>query len=302
MDIKIKGLVTNFIEKCYSAYDNDPNDIPTFGNTIETYMNYGAQKKYVVMYFAKYVGAWRQIRKQLDISGDTAVASLGAGPELCLLGWFFDHPPEAGSDVRSFDVLDWGGVRELREFTEMRDHVFGKYCDRINYYSGYHFPEVEPPQVKEIRTIRQAPIVRFLDADRPKNNMTVLMPMVLNHLVGKALPMPNPDALYSWIQTVAKTSQRVVILDMLHEEKTVDFWDGIADGLNIPRPSAYQEFAFHQLSTEFSSCYPDRILDGLNNRNRIPENQRRTGQVYAKYCRLTCLVHDKKNGWYWLRS
>ena len=51
-----------YCEEVYEGDFNKKNDIQSNDNVVATYANTVVQKKYVHMYFAKYVGCWRAIR------------------------------------------------------------------------------------------------------------------------------------------------------------------------------------------------------------------------------------------------
>jgi hypothetical protein len=279
------SLVTALLNKCYEVYRVDPGDISTFGNTIETYLYPNNQLKYVHMYFAKYVGCWRWVRQCLGFPGDGPVWSIGAGPRLCLMGWFFDAAPTADQEIVALDIAPWREFRDLSEYKSLRNHVFK---GRRSYKgeSLRFFPETLPPQ-GELPLLMGA---RPITPSEIPSDATVLFPMVLNHVIGAMAPHPQRESVFSWLQEVARRVNRVVVIDMQHDYRTGSFWDGLLKGLGLSAPSKLHTFSFVPHAAEFCGCYSGG------------EGPRRTGLKYAQFCVLSGLVHTRKDGWRYFKD
>jgi hypothetical protein len=168
----------SLLKRCESSYTNCDKfeDIASADNTVATYRKRKGQKKYTHMFFAKQVSCWRRVRKMIDADNDGPVVSVGAGPCLCLLGWFWDIPPDDRQRVIAYDLLRWKFLRGYSSHKRLVREVLGP--AKLSYESGRYFPEKSPPQAEG--TARRAPIA---PDDIPKGS-TVLLPYVLNHVVG----------------------------------------------------------------------------------------------------------------------
>lgn len=274
-----KALVTALINRCYEVYRDDMADIPTYGNTIETYLRPTNQLKYVHMYFAKYVGCWRWVRQCLGFPTDGPVWSIGAGPRLCLMGWFFDQPPTTEQDVMAMDIAPWQEFRNLSEYKLLRDHIFHG-ARSTGHETLRFFPETLPPQ-GQIPALQGA---RSISPNEIPPDATVIFPMVLNHVIGAMMPHSQQEQVFSWLNAVVQRVKRVVIVDMQYEFRTQEFWTALWGGFELSPPSSLCTFSFVPHAAEFSECY------GLN-------GPRRTGLKYPQFCVLSGLVHTRGTGW-----
>ncbi len=202
---RVRGLLRD-CERHYTTGDQE-EDISSRENVVATYMTEPGQMKYTHMYFAKSVAAWRNLRATLRSPNDGPVVSIGAGPCTCLMGWFFDQRPAPGQVVRAFDVLEWGSIRALPSFQVLLDDVLGQGVD-FAYTGGRYFPQPCPPQVSHL------PNLTFLPPDEIPDGSTVLLPYVLNHLVGLASAVTNRAPLRGWLEEVRLRAKRVLVVDM----------------------------------------------------------------------------------------
>lgn len=236
------------VRECEIVYrtGGKAEDIASTANTIATYQNGINQLKYIHMYFAKSVGLWRQIRYTLNVPNDGAVISVGAGPCLCLLGWFYDVAPDPAQAVRPVDVLDWAQARSLPAFQALCQDVFGPRTDYA-YLHGRYFPQLRPPQA-----VGLPELTAFAPCEIPVG-ATVLVPYVLNHLIGISEPALGRDV-GQWLEEVRQRSRRVIIADMRADRAPV-MWSKLQGLLGIRQ----SPFVTHcsGLAT-FSSVYSTR--------------------------------------------
>lgn len=200
------ALAQQFLLECSSVYQtgDQSEDLPSF-QPISAYLAADAQLKYSHMYFAKSVGLWRELR-QLPGLGSGPVVSIGAGPCLCLFGWFWDSPPAATQQVMAVDALDWRHVRALPGHRALAGTLLGS---GFQYFDGRHVPDgVAPPQVSG--AAQTAP---FLVPWVPPGS-TVLAPFLMNHMLGASSPTPNPADVFRWLHDVGQRAQDVLIVDM----------------------------------------------------------------------------------------
>jgi len=280
-----RALVARLINRCHRVYRNDPDDIRTFENTIETYLDPSNQLKYVHMYFAKHVGCWRRVRQRLGFPSDGPVWSIGAGPRLCLMGWFFDEAPKFGQKIVALDIAPWEKLRNLPEYTALRNHILQSRSS-IQNKSPRFFPKTLPPQGKLLSLKRARPIT---PSELP-SNATVLFPMVLNHVVGAIRPHPQRESVFSWLRAVTKRVRRVVIIDIQHDTSTDEFWTDLWIGIGLSAPIQYYKFTFNPYASGFQHCYSGKY------------KLLRTGLKYPQFCTLSGLVHTKKDGWRYFRD
>jgi len=279
-------VVREFLSDCERAYVGSPDDIASWDNTVLTYTSHTAQLKYVHMYFAKYVGCCRAIRRAYDMVQDGPVWSVGAGPCLCLLGWFYDEPAGSEEDVVGVDILDWKGVRDLPSYKKLVQAVVGEGTDggRRGYLAGRCFPPGEfPPQATRAAAWREHELhLRPLPAETIPVGTTVLLPFVLNHLLGGNDPTPKPQAVFDWLEEVRARAKRVLLVDIQAEESTAGFWACVREGLGVEREPLI--FTFSQEVAHFGPAYSSDYA------------KRRTGVFSRKMVQATFLKGNHK-GW-----
>lgn len=282
LDAHREGLCREFLASCYARWDKW--EIDSQDNLVSTYLRADKQYAYCVMYFAKYVGCWAALREAVDARFEERspdVVSLGAGPLFCLLGWQFERPP-AGL-IRAIDVLDWRAIRGLVSHRALCEDVLGTALD---YREGVFFPDERPPQCSTIRARGALDLATGVPEDA-----TVLLPMVLNHLVGAGAPM-SVAPLASWLRELEQRAGRIVIADMPAPEAP-DFWSRLRQAIpTLGDPPA--PFGFEASSARFERCYPPAEF------GRGPEGRRRTGLRAPQFCRVTACVFDRASGWHWL--
>jgi len=233
-------------EKDYVSGDKD-EDITSMGNTVETYRLAQFQRKYVHMYAAKSVACWIYLRRVLAVEDGCPIVSIGAGPCTCLIGWFFDRKPETAQVVRAFDVLSWKFIRDLPSHQALMADVLGPDADFV-YEPFRYFPASLPPQAEVVGS--PSPINA---ADLP-DGAVVLLPYVLNHLLGRTSPVVNPGEVLAWLEDVRLGSRLVVIVDMPCNVTDV-VWKALAQGLDIGGSASVIE---SDRITGFQSAYSER--------------------------------------------
>lgn len=227
--IKAAHQLLKVCEAVYRGVLTPEQDIQTKDNVVETYADPIMQKKYVHMYFAKYVGCWRAIRKRLPISDQHKLVSIGAGPLLCCVGWHWDGTNFIeGATVKAYDLLGWHAVRRLPEFTSLWDQVFTGPPQYI--YPRYMPDGIRPPQAAMIRDAEPICVSKI------GSGKIVLLPSILNHLVGESRPVSSREQrhVFDWIESVREAGNTVVIADMLHRDNTARFWRRVTTGLGAP--------------------------------------------------------------------
>jgi hypothetical protein len=278
------SLIKDLLDWCEEEISQH-GDIASCANTLETYASESGQRRYVHQNFAKSVSCWRRARQLcLALPLDAPVWSVGAGPRLCLLGWFFDAAPRPSQKVRAVDILDWSAVTANQRYIAVRNDVFGTVDGR--FLQGRYFPDGDPPPqatgvVENAKSLRPSTL--------PKGAI-VLLPFVLNHLVGSEAPHQDPDSVFAWIEEVRERSAAVIIADMDHKPSTHPFWATIAVGLGIKSPKKYTIVAFDDLAAEFEDAYSETQNF----------HTRRTGLNAPQFCRATMLL-GTSTGWTWLR-
>lgn len=228
-------------------------DIPSWRQTVDTYQTPAGQRKYVHMYFAKSVACWRDLRRRLLAPNDGTVISIGAGPCLCLVGWFWDTAPGDGQIITAVDVLDWQHVRGLSSHSAMIASVLGD-PNALSFLSGRYFPNgPQPPQTNCVAALTP------LKPSEIEEGSTVLVPFVLNHVVGQHNPVCNHEAVYTWLESVRLRAKRVLIIDMQADDTTQPFWAGIQAGLNAHNhPTCLEAKHISEFSGAYSPTAGDR--------------------------------------------
>ncbi|PRQ03749.1 hypothetical protein ENSA5_12990 [Enhygromyxa salina] len=277
-----------FLDDCYAEHD-DRSDFRGHENTVQTYTHPVNQATYSVMYFAKSVATWWAIRDLVEPVGtpsSTRVVSVGAGPQFCLMGWFFDQPPIPESKLWALDALDWSWVRKLSSHARLLEDIIGP--TELKTYSGYHFPADAPPQCSARRT-------RPVEARSFPEGSTVLLPMVMNHIVGLIDPVADTSSLARWFEDLQARVERVVLVDMKHEHSTKDFWQVVSSVLGLAgRPPV---ISFQDYGGSFAPCYRDRLLpEGRG----VQERRRRTGLRWNSFTQVTACWFEADSGWRWL--
>jgi len=281
-------LCRAFLDDCYAGWSGE--DIPSTANTVLTYEDHGQQLTYCIMYFAKYVGCWSRIRKAVEPPGTPPakhLVSLGAGPLLCVAGWYFDRGPKPWSTVTAVDALSWSDVLDLESHHALLRHILGSV--RVDYIHDVYVPDVMPPQCELVNVNMDA-----FDIESIPDGATVLLPMLLNHMLGSSQPMDVVDVA-SWFRKLEQRAGRIVIVDLDSTARdTQGFWDSAKKAVKIKgEPSA---FTFLEDSSRFSAAYPEAIYQ------RVPESERRTGIKWPRFCQVSGCVFERVKGWRWLRS
>jgi hypothetical protein len=282
-----RRLCKTFLDACYERYDG--NDIPTKGNFVGNYQDPDYQATYSVMYFAKSVGCWRYIRELVDSQCDDAshVLSIGAGPQFCVMGWFFDHPPAPETSVWAFDYLTWGWVRRLDAHGDLLGDILVDAAFKT--FPRTYFPEDMPPQCASV-----GGAAKPIPAQRVPEGSIVLLPMVLNHILGDIDRVSATTSLEEWFRALEDRAGKIVLVDMQSDGDTQGFWTQVGTLVGLSgRPRSVS--GFRDLTREFAPCYPDTVYKFR------PENTRRVGTSY-KFCQVAGAVFEQGRGWRWLED
>lgn len=266
------ALVQDFLAECYEDFDG--NDIASKDNTVSTYSKRANRDKYCIMYAAKYIGAWRAVRAKLG-DEERGVASIGAGPCFCIGGWFFDHPPARDQSIEAFDILKWKSVRGRETWKALFHDILGREFD---YNAPFALPDggLLPPQCSGYSGDGVSLLEPEQFADR-----VVLLPMLLNHLLGEDSPA-DEHAVLAWLTRLRELAARVVILDMVARDAP-RLWASIG---KLAPTEAPQIFRFSSWSIPFADAYGDEEY------TFAPERRRRTGLLSKRFTTATVLVLD----------
>lgn len=272
MSLTARRYATALLADCAAAYPSSASIQDDLGSVqrVETYASREAQLKYTHMYFAKSVGLWRELRR-LSL-GSGPVVSIGAGPCLCLLGWFWESAGRPDQEVVAVDALGWEHVRSLPSHSDLLAEVLG---NDFTYLAGRHVPDgPPPPQVLDI-----GPTMAFAPEEIEPGS-TVLMPFLLNHLLGVAAPVPDAPEVFDWIRRVRMRASEVFIVDM-PSDVAQGFWGHAAAGFTTLNSPKVQVAAG---ASEFASLYPDRA-------------SWRTRRVRQNMLRYTALLSRDHEAW-----
>lgn len=265
------SVARRFLDACEAAYGGNisqDNDLGTQDNTVSAYKKHLNQKKYSHMYFAKSAACWRAIHRRLDLDGD--LVSVGAGPAFCAFGWFWDQI-DLDEEVVCYDVLNWGGVRNMPEWKAL-----AKSClpARFRYHSYRYIPEGSlPSQVQNAALKNHIPT--SVEPAEIGEGKTVIFPFLLNHIFGRygASNDRTARAFGEWILSVAE-GNTVVLADMPLQSDTRYLWETAGELLGSSDPI---EVNFgpdaDDIATAYSSGWQRRRRAGLS------ESYRRAGVI-----------------------
>lgn len=276
-------LCTTFLDDCYQLYDG--HDLPSRANVVEQYLPPSGQAKYSIMYFAKSVGCWWAIRDLVSVQRCRQVVSIGAGPMFCLMGWYFAQPPTAGDQIYALEYLDWAHVRGFPSHLDLVKDILGAVpCD---YREGRYIPPGSlPPQCARAPIQLSKPV----STSSFSRDATVLVPMLLNHLVGSEDPLQTTRDLVVWFGDLAARVERIIIVD-IEGYKAPDLWRQLEAFTGLTDPPV---LSFADRSRLFAPCYPGTTF------RFGPESSRRTGIRSPQFCEVTACMFERGRGWRWL--
>lgn len=253
-------------------------DITSYCNTVTTYQDADSQFIYANMYFAKHIGCWRWLRRRSKLSYDAVipVVSIGAGPLFCLWGWFFDYPPFVGQTVHAFDVLPWDAVLGLPEHATVTKRIL-RDPKIVEVKQAFIPPGVVPRQMQHLEN------VKALCPEEVPENAMVLLPFLLNHLIGRNLPLFDEKPLVEWLEAVRARATAIIVVD-LPASRATNFWPGLLQQLKCPAGTSPKTFTFSEETSLFGDLYPDRW----------DWRKRRTHQNMTSASGIV----GTKNGWY----
>ena len=225
-------------------------DLGSYSNTVAVYDDPECQLVYTNMYLAKHLGCWRWLRSRLGANDATSVVSIGAGPHLCLWGWFADQPPMAGQTVHAVDALPWNAILGLPEHAAVATALFGD-PGTVRVHRAYIPPGVRPAQLQALEGLQA------LAATAIPEGAVVLLPFLLNHLVGATGPLADTTPLIHWLEAVRARARAIIIVD-LPASRAANFWPAIYARLGLAPATATPTFTFREYSLPFGECYPER--------------------------------------------
>lgn len=224
------------IDRCRDAYPSGFNYDDDL-RSVQTVADYAAplnQFKYVHMYFAKSVMLWSRVRELLGADAESDLWSIGAGPMLDLFGWFWDQPKGAGN-VIAVDALDWGAVRTSEEWRQLAAVLLPQH----QYLQDVVIPKPGlAPQCSGLTTSKA------LSPESVANGATVILPFVLNHLLGVHSPMTQAghEALVDWINNIRRREGRIIFADM-PSTKAANFWNTLRQLFDIDAEPSVIDFS-----------------------------------------------------------
>jgi len=177
-----------------------------------------------------------------------------------------------------YDALTWDGVRSLPEWQTLFDSV---YAGSSSFFGAYYAPGniSVPPQL-------HGALVKPIEAAALGEGGVVLMPYLMNHLLGREGPIMDAgerSALFAWIEEI-RSKNIVVISDMRVQSDTHWFWKRISDGLGVPSSECNLNFGVAVVEMAEAYCNP-------------AQQRRRTGPDWFREAGV--LVGDR-SGWSWL--
>jgi hypothetical protein len=223
-DVAARAFVTASGAVYGGVHGPPPIDLDSV-QSIADYADPVVQKKYVHMYFAKYVTLWRLVRQRVHVDPKADLYSIGAGPCLDLFGWFWDVGPSTGA-VRGVDAQSWSEIHGMKEWKRLVQIL----VPRLSFQSKYVVPA--PGSVRQASGLRGA---KAYPSSNISNRGTVLFPFCLNHCFGvkDSTAWEGRKLLGAWIDDVRARGARVVIADMHQQKSTKPFWDGVRQTLGV---------------------------------------------------------------------
>lgn len=239
---------------------------------VEDYLRPENQRRYVHMYAAKHIAAWRTIRALLDWTcrdWTEPLFSIGAGPGLDLMGWGFDRRwpgPIHALDPIPWAVVDDPGWRAALETFAGSDPVVE---------AGWYVPSGEAPD-----QLAGVDLRRGIDLSTLPAPSTVLLPFVINHLDGAVR-----CRFVAQIERARQRGVRMVMCDA-HTWRGPT-WPGLLRGLGVSDEP--QPLRFQPMLDRLASLYPAQ------------DRPYRTGRTCRRFAEVRVLVGDAQ-GWYFLTA
>jgi hypothetical protein len=175
-----------------------------------------------------------------------------------------------GEKIEAIDILPWLAVRNDASFKALTRHVMDG-AKRL-YTSNVYFPPGDPPP--QSREIQLGQLSSLVPSSFPQD-ATVLVPFVLNHLLGFKAPHPVPEDVFDWLEAVRKRVKRVVVVDMQHENSTSGFWEQLSEGLGLDVER--HVFEFPTQVREFGDCYSNPVYASRRTGGRSPKMYQASG-------------------------
>lgn len=251
-----RALLQECSNRAYPTGHGQRYDITSSQNTVLNYSSLINQLKYVHMYFAKHVACWRKLARTLQPDHPTTnLWSVGAGPMLDVIGWFVDAPRVLTSTatVDAVDVLGWNEVRENKTFQDAYRSV---HSGTVLYHSETYIPpNSNPPQITRASTSAS---LHSLPADAIPEDSVVLLPFIMNHLVGAigALASGERASLATWLNLVCARARLVVLVD-IHPTGAPRLWENTCEILGVSVQRDDLAFTFEDEIADFEDVYTD---------------------------------------------
>jgi hypothetical protein len=248
-----QALLTALIQHCTTGAQGAA---PILGQVqlISQYNNAAEQCLYVESYLPKQVGCWRYIRQKVHPQQLTLpTISIGAGPRLCLWGWFFDVPPPDSTIIRAVDVLDWSVTRSA-PFIQAEWDVFGGAT--VSPETGLYFPE----DFVATQCAKLPGINPFISASITTPSW-VLFPFVFGHLLDRdgKISLPQMALLGQRVRKLLAADHVLIVVDKAAGTKGADwFWTDLVErSFGYSMPQSIPVFDFAAQAAEFAACYQD---------------------------------------------
>jgi hypothetical protein len=225
---------------------------------VADYSTAAGQLTYVENYLPKQLGCWRYVRRRLQPQQlEHPTISIGAGPRLCLWGWFFDLPPPTATVTRAIDVLDWS-VTRAAPFAQAEQDVFGGATLRVE--TGLHFPEdFASPQCMTVPGIK--PLLSAMLAEPS----WILFPFLFGHMLDKdgKILVPQMALMGRRIRQLVTDGHTLIVVDKAAGSVGTNwFWSDLVEKtLGYSVPPAIPVFDFRAEAAEFAPCYQNP-MDG----------------------------------------
>lgn len=239
--------------------------------SIDDYKSRENQKRYTHMYTAKHIALWSSLRDitQWDDRLDKKLYSIGAGPLLDLIGWCY-YRPWNGRKL-AIDPLDWSAVIRNQAWEAAHKAL----CGNI-YIKPLIVPCIRGPQLVGIDSIK------CLAADKLAEQSIILMPHVINHIIGNWKSRERAlNKLIEWINTATREKNcRVAIVDRANDYS--DLWSSLTNALEMP--------PLEDPLPTWSFLNKCRRLRNLFGNREIADY--RTGARYPQLCTVRALLYD----------
>jgi len=261
-------LPTALLQSVLARYKLCPRQDLGLAQQVGDYADPRRQQTYVHMYTAKHMGLWAALRSAVNWEDrkTSSLYSFGAGPNLCLMGWYW-RPTAWEGPVVAVDPLPWSRVLDDADW-QAASHSL---CGVINETRGFYVPG--PTLPAQLAGIQPPP--RIFPPDTVAEGSVVIIPFVMNHfLVSGSVSEQLAREMTNWILAVYNRGCRILLVDLHADE--VDIWKVLCTALGI-QFDATRKVGFSRYSKVFADLYDadDRAF--------------RAGLRYKQFCQARAL-------------